>query len=408
MAASRAKLRSDDRRDFWTAKASPLSYGREEFRFRLIRSERRLPAQNIDPWVTDCSWGREDAKLAGQLTFRRPLADRAATMLVKDDEVELQRRIGEASWKPQWRLRVAVPDHQVGGGTMTVALSSPTLDALFKTKVAWKFRKDRRHPKGWTAKQITEHVARRLGVPLVSVPGASHRIVKLVRKEASGADIINAAWKAERQATGRRFDADTSTGRLEVREIAAPRYKLLVSGSMLDATVRQSLGSLATVIVATATVKAKGSRRARKLRVTVVNQARRRRYGYIVKTVKAPAGIDSAAGLRRWAKAELARTARPKDTITFTHPGLPDLDRGDVIGLKIPDADFDQLVFVTAVQHTVGPASYTMEVTVSFTDPYVDARAERVKKKKAIAAARRRNGSAKVAAPKPKRATLRT
>lgn len=406
---ARQTVRSDARHNFWTAKAPPLEYGREQFRFRVSRRRRRLPPLNIDPWVEHANWQRDGSKRTAEINFRRPLGEHTATMIASGDEVlcEVATFGSAGGWRLLWRLKVATPNHQIREGIMSVALAS-SLDPLTKSKVAWKFRKSRAKPHGWTADEITRSACARFGVKIGRLPRGRHRITKLVDKSLSAHDVIVQAWKIERENTGRRFDVDFSTGVLNITELRTPRYMLLLGPAIIDAAIEQSFGGLATAIIAIATKKDRGQSKARKLRVTVVDQNRRRRYGHIVKTLRAPRGIDTLAELRKWAKSRLARTHKPYKAVTFTHPGLPLVDRGDAVRLRMPDADFNALVFVTSARHDLSAGSYTMQLTVSFSDPYADIRKERAKKKRAAAAARRgRQSRDEHTPPKPRRARSR-
>lgn len=409
-ALSLASLRKDAVPSLWTRKAPPLDFGREQFRFRLDRKARKLPSIDLDPWVEHANWGRDGGKRTGEINFRRPLGKSAAAMVAKGDTIRCDVAVwgSGGGWRTLWKMEVATPNHQIVEGILSMALTV-SLDPLTKSKLAWKFRKGKAKPRGWTAGEITRAACQRMGVKIRSLPKSTARIDKLVEKSASAYDVIVRAWKEERSETGRRFDVDLSTGELVVRELREPRYMLLLGDAIADATLEQAFGTYATAIVATASRKASGGKKARKLRTRVVDQARRRRHGTIVRTVKAPAKIDSIAELRKWARRRLARTYLPRKAIEFTHPGLPFVDRGDAVRIKLADADLHSLVFVTAVRHDLSAGSYTMQVSVTFSDPYADMRKARAKKKKAAAAARRRRKAtaATTTTTKPKRAATR-
>jgi hypothetical protein len=185
---------------------------------------------------------------------------------------------------------------------------------------------------------------------------------------------------------------------------------MLLGPAITAATMSGDLGSLATIVTATASSKKTATRKARKLTVTVRDKARVARFGEIEKTLKAPAKIDSLAELRRWARRELAERYLPRSTISFSHPGLPLVDRGDAVRLKLPAADLHSIVFVTEVRHDLSAGSYTMDVTVAFQDPTAAVRRAIAKRRKA-AAARKRRRSTKAAttdgAPKPPLASSR-
>ena len=409
--SARGSRRREQPRNRWTSPAPPRGYGREEFRFTLLRTQRRLPTLNIDPFVEHCNWERASTGRTGELNFRRPLTARGASEIAHGDVVRCELATwGSGNWRPLWQMTVQTPTHDIVPGLISLALKTALDPTLAKSKTAFKFRKDRLHPRGWTATQITQAVARRFHIPLGRVARSTTRITRLVETHAGPVDVIAKAWQREREATGRRFDIDLSTGRLEVLDLRRPDYMLLLGAAITDATIEHRTAGITSALVVTATRHKTGERRKAKLRVKVTDAARLKRYGYIVQTVRAPRGIDTLSELRRYAKARLARMHGPRQDVTFSHPGLPWIDRGDAIMLDLPEDGLQQLVYVTAVRHDVSAGSYTMQVTVAWSDPWAaDEKAQRVKRKKAAAARRRgRHGVTAAKAPTPKKARTRS
>jgi hypothetical protein len=414
---AKATVRASAPNGIWPRKATPLEFGREEFRFRLYRDQRKLGGLDIDPWVEQADWQRSGAKREGNLTFRRPLDERSAGLIVAGDTVlcEVALTGPAGGWRPLWRMAISNPNDEVFTGAIGLTLASQMSASFTGSKVAWKFVQDRAHPHGWTAKQITVAVAKRFGIPLGSLPSAGHRIVRLVERSLSPQDIVTRAWQREREATGRRFDLDTSTGFLSVRELREPAYMLLIGDAIATATLEQSIEQIATVIIATATRQASGQpghagyRRQKLMRVEVKSPGRQTSYGDVLKTLTAPAGIDTVAELRKWAKGQLTTIHRPKSTVTFTHPGLPLLDRSDAMRLQLSEVGFDQVVFVTDCQHAVSAGSYVMTVSVGFDDPWsADQQAADAAAKKTAAAIKRgRTTISKTTPPAPKKASTR-
>lgn len=377
-----------------------LDFGRERLRFTLRREQRRLTALNIDPYVEHVDWARDNQVRTGELNFYRPLTGLQAGAIAEGDrvlcEVDLH---GTGQWRRLWYMTVDTPQHQIVQGTLSMALKAG-LKTAQESKAAFSL-------KGKDARQITLEVARRFHIQVGPLPEAHHKIDKLVRKSASPVDVVTAAWAAERTATGRRFDVDLSRGRIDVTELREPFYMLLLGPAIIDAAVQQTLRSMASAVIVTSTRRVGGRRQ--KLRVKVVDEARVNRHGYIVRHVNHP-NLASAAAARRWGLRWLARQAKPTEDITFTHPGLPFLDKGDALRLTLADADLNNLLcFVKSANHQCSAGSYTMDVTVGLSDPWVDVKAERVKKMKANAArARKRAGATATTAPKTAKAARRS
>jgi hypothetical protein len=80
---------------------------------------------------------------------------------------------------------------------------------------------------------------------------------------------------------------------------------------------------------------------------------------------------------------------KPIRELQLTHPGIPTLRRGDALHATLPDKALAQVIYVTRVEHNLGPGSYTISIGVRFTDPYVDAKINRVSANKKKAATKR-------------------
>lgn len=403
MAQAKANSKKDVRKhkvtNLWTQSTQPGHFGREQFQFWIDRSPRRLPHLNIDPFVETVTWQRAGANRTGELDFRRPPGAHGATAVQHGDYLICgwSQWGTEGPWRRLWRMKVASPSQSVYDGIITLQLASDIAE-MTASKVAWKFKSDKQHPNGWTAHQMTIYACQRFNIPLGKLPKASYRIQKWTPKSLSPQDVITWAWGQERKHTGRRFDIDSSTGTLNVTELAEPNLMLLIGAAVEDGTISMSMSGLASAVIATSSHKGKVTKdkkghkhqKVDKLRARVVNKARYDRYGYIVKTLKAPSHIQTQAALRDWALRRLATMMGQHKGVEFTHPGIPLVDRGTPLRLSLPEADLTATVFVSSVQHTLSAGSYDMDVTTQFDDPFqVQAAAAAVQRKKDAVATRR-------------------
>ena len=390
-ASARAEVRVNAAKDLWPRAAQPVRYGREQFRFQLDRSLRQLSTVDIDPWVETCTWQRAGGSRTGSLEFRRPLGSHPSSLVAYNDKIvcEFDQWGDGTQWRRLWTMKTTDPEHQVYEGMLNLTLSSE-LDVLTASRVAWKFRADKTHPSGWTARDMTLNAADRFNVTIGHLPDATYRIAQYCPKSASPEDIITWAWGQERRHTGRRFDIDSSTGVLNVTELVEPKYMLVFGAAMLDATLTEQMAGLASAVTAVATHKVKGHKKDTKLRARIVNADRLARYGYIVRPLHAPSNIQSNADLRDWATRRLATMFGQQKQLSFSHPGMPLVDRGTALRAYLPEADLDQVVFVTQIEHDLSAGTYEMQVTAGFDDPFaVDQRAARVLLAKEAAAVRR-------------------
>jgi len=375
-------------------------FGRERFRFALLRGQRKLPTLNIDPYVERCNWGRSSGVTTGELNFRRPLTGQQAGAIVRGDRVRCEVDIySNGTWRPLWYMTVNTPNHDVTAGEISLALKSG-LKNFQASKRAFRFRKK-------TANQITRNLCKRFHIKIGRLPKSKYKIPKLTKKNTSPYAMIVAAWKEEREHSGRRFDIDISRGVLDVTELREPRYMLVMGKMIAELTIEMALAQMVSTVIVTTHQKRSG--KSKRIRVKVTDRKRRERYGYIVKKVNLK-GRHSRKAARRYGKEQLARALTKRDDITFTHFGIPFLRRGDAIRLQVPEADLNQLCFVKSVRHDLSPGNYQMEVTVGFTDPWKDVKKERAKKKRELAAARRRRKmrSQSASHAKPKKASWRS
>lgn len=370
-----------------------FEFGREQFRFtaRRHRGPVKLPTVNLDQFVTSAEWGRSGAKMTGQVEMQAPEGRTLRGLIAKGDVIRCEiRRNSAAKWRPLWEMTARRPARSVRDDTATVALSS-TLAQGSGSRRSWRFRKDKNHPRGWRAHEVAAEAARRMHYPVGRLAEARHFIAKLVDKHASLPEIVTQAYAEEREHEGRRFDVSIASGVLEVTELRRPRYMLLLGQQVIDAVLAEGLpDGYASAVIVTSTVKATGSTKRRKIKVKVIDRARIRRDGYIVKRVS-KSGLDTEQEARRFGRNWLARRAKPFSEATLTLPGIPWVDRGDSVKLNLPKEGLTAVVYVTNVRHRLGYGSYEMDVTVRTKDPWTaDERKRRVARKKAEA--RRRRG----------------
>lgn len=396
-----------------TKKQLAAEYGRERFHV-LVRRPRggvRLSDIDLDPLVSVVEWGREGAIMRGSLTLNVPGQREIPGLVTKGDIVRMTVQASDgAPFRPLWEMTVTTPTQSIAAGQVELAMRS-RLQPAQQSRSNWRYRTDKSHPKGWDARQVTVHAAKRFSVKLGNLPAATHKFAKLVDKAASVLEIVTQAWTKEREWSGRRFDVSVARGVLDVTELYKPRYMLLMGQQLIDAVIDEALVEpFASALVLSASVKTKGSKKRRKLKVRVVDRARVRRYGYIVRNVTTHnEKLDTPAELRRYARKLLAHRGSTFKTATLTHPGIPWVDRGAGVRVELPQAAVSADAYVTAVQHRLSAGSYEMDLTVTVDNPYErDERKARVARQKAAKArARKRPGATKAARRKPAKAGSR-
>ena len=394
--------------------------GRDRFRITLMRDGGRLP---FDPWVESFNWQEaDDGYLAGQINLidLKPMTLPSFTI---GDQFLCEYLTG-GKWQEAWRLRVQSPGD---GDTITrdlvtdgrAILLADDLLLLSRSTDDWKFTVGKAHPHGWHPHEVVRAVCRRYGVRIGALPRTRSRIRKMVHTNTSPLAMINLAMRFERTNRGSRFVMRFRNGKLYITPLV-PDAVLLHLGPAITVgsqglAQRQDYATTLTVRATTADTKGKDgkgrtTKKHRKIVVGVTKAAFLRRYGHVHGVVNIK-GVHSTAQARKLGLVELNKRMRATRTVSFTHPGIVGVRRGQAIRLRIPSAGLTMIAFVSTVTHSVTAGDYTMDVTVQFSDPLAATKADKVAAAKVAAAARRarKGGSAKRATPpRPKGAAQRS
>jgi hypothetical protein len=398
---------SDVPKDYWTAKGPSLQFGRERFRAWWVPASG--PRQNIDDNVESISWDDATAVLTGSMQFRDP-----AIGTVPDvgfgDEIMLECSLaGDSNFVELWRLRVEQPNRDFGPSVRAWQLIN-ALGWLQRNTDDFKYTKDKAHPQGWLAHEIVLDLARRYNVPVGVIATTTHRIKKLVVLQGSPLDVIAAAYKRERTYTHRRFVISCDHGKLNVTPLLRSPSLLELGPSLIQATMQQQMQTdFATAVIVRATGKVqkgkdkKGKKRTGtgKIVVKVSSATAIKRFGFVQREVWAH-DADTVAEARAAGERHLVLVGKPETTLDLIHPGIPWIRRGDAVRALLPDDALRQVIFVTEARHTLSAADYTMQLSFGFTDPFVDAKADRVDENRYGAARKRGRKATGTSAGKPK------
>jgi hypothetical protein len=389
--------RADAPKNYWHRGAKAIELGRFEFRLTAIREGRKHPL-SMDQVVEAVSWESGDrGLLTGSITVHK--TERGRFDVRVGDTILLEYSLwGQNHWQGLWRMALTQPEYQINGRQYVFQLEDDLL-RLSRSKATLHFRQDKVHPHGWRADEAIRRVCREFDVPVGRIPRMKRRIKKRTFVKQSPLTIIADMLKAERTETGHRYFIRWTGGKVNIVPFQRSDYLMNLGGFILDGTlVETQKDSFATVLDLVAVKDAskgkdsKGNKKhaKHKLRTTVRASPKLiRQYGIVKQTVHHN-DADSVAELRKWGKRELARRVKVKRDFSFTHPGYPTLRTGDAIRVHVPSAGLNHVIcFVGSVSHSVQPGSYTMDVTVQFSDPYIDKKAERVARKKAAAARER-------------------
>lgn len=403
--------RSSVPRNYWRREAADLHLGLEDFHITAHQTGRGGKKLDLKGLVESVSWEDAGAVLTGTMTVRKPPGKEKFDMKGLLVKLAYSPREGAAR-REVWRMRCFNVSEGLKEGTIEVELKS-SLYRLKQTRHAYKFTKGKAYPKGWPAKRVIRRVAKRAHFKVARLPKMRYRVKKLVEDDATPWDMILKVLRWEREESGRRFVLYEKRGRIAISPLKRSPHLLGMRKTLLDAQLQETIRkNFATALTVRATGGTKHKKK--KIKVVVKSRALTKRYGLIHAEVKAPDGVNTRREARRYGKRLLRERAKPKQEISFSHPGIPSLRRNHAIMLNLPGDEFRQVVFVKTVSHSLSGGDYSMEVTLRLTDPfrkYDDERRERVRKKKCAAAkkAKRRmpKDCKKDGTPKPRTGSQR-
>lgn len=394
--AKKYQQRIDKPVNYWKKDAPSMTFGREQFRVRAILDQRAKSKEvaDIDHLVESITWEDSNPVMQGEVIIRKPDRAKKFKTLQEGHQILLDcDRLGNGNFKPLWRMRCREPSVDGAEGTITFKLVSD-LSRWALGEDDYEFRVNKkRHPRPYRGDQIIRAAARQSGARVGRLVRCEKTYKSYKKKGASFVDVVKDIYEQEREKTGKQYVISWREGALYVTTLRRPKYMWLFGPTLINYTyTREALSKdFATQYDVRATVKAKGNRKKKKIHVKVGSATLQRRWG-VIKQKLTLGDVKSRRDAIKQAREKLALKASPKKEVTLSHPGIPTLKRGDSLHLQIPE-DIPRrnwVVFVSGVTHSVTPGDYTMEITLRWTDPYVDEKGEKIQEKRRKTAAKRK------------------
>jgi hypothetical protein len=224
-------------------------------------------------------------------------------------------------------------------------------------------------------------------------------------------DLVAHVLRVERNQHDRRYRLDMVGRTLRVSAFRRNRKLLALGGTIREAVLSHALHErFATEVTVVTTPETpvgkdrKGHRRTRrrKLTQTVRSTIGKRRFGTVRRRVYSITA-NTPAQARAEGKKFLARVLRPDREFTVTHTGIPTVGRADSVRVSLPSRGIKANVYVLEARHSVAPGDYTMELQMTFDDPFVDSTADAILDKLSDTARERQRQPPKKAKKKPKK-----
>lgn len=354
-------------------------FGRDDFRFTVTMPGGGSDA--FDDCVESCSWTDPSDGIitTADLTIRNPVKLPNKPSIVSGAMVTcLWRPSPSGSFRKLWTKRVYDP---------TLALETFQRSVQLKNEAARleASEDDFKFKKGMTQDAIIKQVCTRYSVPFVSIAPMTFKLKKIeMPTDTTPMTVINDALQRERDNTGNRFlvawRSDESGEGLYIAPFNLSGSDLYALGpaiitAALQESMRENFASAVkvTAIPETSTKKDEKGHRAVKTKVItkqVPLPPSIARFGFVHRNVFAH-HCESEAEATTMATNYLRWMAKPNRTLTLNHPGVPTIRRGDMVRLVLSRWGLTQDVWVTEVTHSVDAANYTMDVTLSFENPFV-------------------------------------
>jgi hypothetical protein len=327
--------------------------------------------------VLSCSWDDATAILTGSLSLALPrFGGRQRTpeqRLEKGDQVACYVSMHGEPYRYVWTMRVFKPEYHAADHQRSFDLMND-LEMLRQSEDKFVFKaKDRRHPHGWTGPQIIREVCRRYAIPIGGIYGSSRPLTKNARIHAQNPlEVIRQVVTRERKRHGRRVFIRWYRGRLYVLPLRRSPDLLLLGPTLIDAVLASELPEqFASALTIRSVAK-------EKLHLRLESKVSQRLYGYVHKNVWS-AHAKTPAALRAEGMAYLRAAAKPKQTLSLSHAGIPFIRRGDAIRVELGDrAMRRQILWVNHVTHQAQAEGYSMEVEMTFEDPFISRRGQSV------------------------------
>lgn len=381
--ATKTDQRAAAPKDYWKRSTIPMSVGRDEWRVRVIRGN--VPdIVTLDNEVTEVSWSDDtENPMSGSITLARQFKQDGIPTISNGHLFILEHRTSSfAEFREIWRMRAKAPEVGVDAKTVTFSLVEDT-DLISRSRTTFRYGKSKGLPDGPRLESVIRDAAEDFGFQIGEMYPMHHRVKKLTVK-GSPLDLIIRCIRLERSdGSGRRLVWRWRNGKLEVVPLRRSRNMLLIGASILSASYTQSMkDSFATAIRVRGTMKSHGGKKRKKTSVLVEDDDAIERYGYILRELSAPKGVDTRDEAIRYAKRQLLTRRKLTKEVSFSHPGVASLRVWDAIKLYLPEVGLNTLCYVNSVEHSVSSGSYTMDVTIRFTDPFIDTRSKAVKLKR--------------------------
>lgn len=392
-ATGRSRRPSLDR--FYRYTLPPMVPGDFEFELTLLRPG--LPSMGLDRVCESFEWNESSSEMTGRLTLHRPIVGVPASLPIeRAHRVRCRVRWG-GSWYELWTMRVQPPETAPEENGVTVTLRDD-MDLLKRTRRDWSYRQTKHRRFGYFPEEMVRLVCKRAGIRVGAIAKGLHRVPSLHLKNATPLDVFRAAYKHEKEKSGRSFVIRLRDGKLEIVPLKRNPAVYVLADQIQMALLTQEPASETPATVLTGRGRVGSGKDARKVSYTDYDRRVVRRFGY-VHHEKNYGRVSSVGELRVKVQRDLAKMLKVNLTANIQHAGIPFIRRGEGAKLDLPLEGFSgsqAFVYATTATHTVQGGTYQSAWNFTTDDPYVKLKEQAEREQRAAKRRQRKRSKPKV------------
>jgi hypothetical protein len=369
------KARTPSLDSFYRYSLPPVTPGDFSFELTLLRPG--LSSVPLDRLCESFEWNESSSEMTGSMQLRRPRTDEPGSLPIERGHRVRCRVRWAGSWYVLWTMRVQPPETNLEEGLVQVTLQDD-MDLIKRTKRDWSFRQTKHRRFGYFPEEIVRLVCKRAGIRVGAIATGRHRLPSLSLKNATPLDVFKAAYKHEREKTGRSFVIRIRDGKLEIVPLKRNPAVYVLARQIQTAMLQQEPANENPATVLTGRGRIGSGKAAKKVSYTDYDRAVVKRFGYVHRE-KDYGRVESVGDLRGKVERDMANMLKVNLTANIQHAGIPFIRRGEGAKLNLPKEGFSgkqAFVYATTATHTVSAGGYTSTWDFTTDDPYVKLREE--------------------------------
>lgn len=320
---------------------------------------------SLGPYLAGLQWQDLSAQawLQGNATLRAVSNQREHLAITHGDVIRTE-VFWDKAWRYLWDMRVWDPDRTLAAGDPQFVAT--LYDDLYQLSISM----DDFHYKNLYCHEIFLRVADKYQIPTGQIAMGTYKIKSFNELGISPLDAIIAAYRIERDHSGRRFVIKWRKGKVNITPLQRNPILYVLHQQLVDATVHHVTPTdFATSLTGRSSATNKKNNKVQKHVFTA--QANVPTYGYIHQQ-QDYSGNYNETHLESSVKHDLTKRQIIGHTVDFDHQGIALISKGDAVKLDIPEEGYtgkSSIVWVSDITHTLEPGTYTMAPTVSAAAP---------------------------------------